>query len=148
MLLTGTFERAIDEKQRVAIPKRLREAIGEHGENGLFVAPGMDGSLFLYTEGAFLKLAERLASASPTGQDVRAFSRLFYAQAERVEMDSQGRVRIPPRLAQLAGLSKDAVLVGVQDHMELWDRTRWDAYLSEKSPRYDAIAEAAFEKEA
>ena len=146
MLLTGTFERAIDEKQRVAIPKRLREAVGKLGEIGLFVAPGMDGSLFLYSENAFLKLAERLASASPTGQDVRAFSRLFYAQAERVELDSQGRVRIPPRLAQMAGLEKDAILIGVQDHMELWDRARWEAYLAEKSARYDAIAEAAFEK--
>ena len=147
MLLTGTFERAIDEKQRIAIPKRLREAFGKSNERGLFVAPGMDGSLFLYAESAFLKIAERLASASPTQKDVRAFNRLFYAQAERVELDGQGRVRIPPRLAQLARLDKEAVLIGVQDHLELWDRSRWQSYLAEKTAQYDTIAEAAFEKE-
>jgi MraZ protein len=86
-----------------------------------------------------------LAAESPAGPDVRAFSRLFYAQAQPAELDGQGRIRIPPELAELAGLSREAVLLGVQDHLELWDRGRWEAYLAERQTRYDEIAEAAFE---
>ena len=144
MLLTGTFSRSIDEKLRIAIPKRLRDALqGPEGE-GLYVAPGTDCSLALYGEEAFARLAERLAQVSPTRQDVRAFTRLFYARAQRMELDSQGRIRIPPELAALAQLEKEAVLLGVQDHLELWATSRWESYLAEKQVHYDEIAEAAF----
>lgn len=144
MLLTGTFTRSFDEKLRVAIPKRFRDAMATSGTPGWYVAPGTDGSLAMYPEEAFLRLAERLAEASPTRQDVRAFTRLFYARAQRVEVDSQGRVRIPPELVQLARIDKDAVLLGVQDHLEIWAVERWRAYLDDKKTHYDEIAEAAF----
>ncbi len=145
MLLTGTFARSVDEKLRVAIPKPLRDALGSQAKGVLYVAPGTDGSLALFTEDALAGLAERLAKSSPNAQDVRAFSRLFYARAQAVELDSQGRVRIPPELAQLGGLSKEAVLIGVQDHLELWDRQRWDQYVQSRQSQFDQIAEAAFE---
>ena len=148
MLLTGTFGRAVDEKLRVAIPKPLREALGALAKGVLYVTPGTDGSLALYTEEALAELARRLAQASPNATDVRAFSRLFYARAQAVELDSQGRVRIPPELASLAGLEKEAVLVGVLDHLELWDRGRWEQYVAQRQIEYDRIAEAAFEKPA
>ncbi len=144
MLLTGTFVRSIDEKLRLAIPKRLRDVLTQSASAILFVAPGTDGSLAIYAEEALAQLARRLAAASPTGPDVRAFSRMFYAQAQQVELDEQGRFRIPPELAEWAGLSREAVLLGVQDHLELWDRPRWEAYLAQRRDQYDQIAEAAF----
>ncbi len=148
MLLTGTFSRAVDEKLRVAIPKPLREALGDLAKGVLYVTPGTDGSLALYTEDTLAEQARRLMQASPNAQDVRAFSRLFYSRAQAVELDSQGRVRIPPELASLAGLGKEAVLVGVLDHLELWDRARWDVYVAQRQNEYDRIAEAAFERPA
>ncbi|HTN75648.1 MAG TPA: division/cell wall cluster transcriptional repressor MraZ, partial [Pirellulaceae bacterium] len=77
-----------------------------------------------------------------------AFSRLFYAQAQAVEIDSQGRIRIPSELADLARLGKEIMLLGVRDHMEIWDKTRWDEYLNNQQPRYDQLAESAFEESA
>jgi MraZ protein len=144
MLLTGTYDRSIDEKLRIAIPKRLRDSLGTNEPVVLFVTPGTDGSLAVYTETALNQLAERLSQGSPTQEDTRAYARLFYARAQPVELDSQGRLRIPPDLAAEAGLEREAVLLGVQDHLELWDRKRWEAYLGEKAPKYDHLAEAAF----
>jgi MraZ protein len=147
MLLTGTFARSLDEKLRLAIPKRLRDAMQCPAGAGLFVAPGTDASLALYTEDVFSRLAERLSLASPTRQDVRSFTRLFYAQAQRVELDQQGRIRIPPELAQLVQLDKETVLLGVHDHLELWSANRWQSYLAERQPHYDEIAATAFAPE-
>lgn len=144
MLLTGCFSRSLDEKSRLAIPKRLREAMQCADDAAVFVTPGTDGSLAIYTEEAFGRCAERLNQVSPTRQDVRAFARLFYGQAQRIEFDVQGRVRIPPELASLASLEKEVMLVGVQDHLELWSTERWKSYLSEKQSQYDQIAETAF----
>jgi MraZ protein len=145
MLLTGTFTRSIDEKLRIAIPKRLRDAMQSPSDEGVYVAPGTDRSLAIYTEEAFGRLAERLERVSPTQHQVRDFTRLFYARAQHVDFDSQGRIRIPPELAELAGLGSEAVLVGVRDHLELWDRARWESYLAERQSRFDEIAEAAFD---
>lgn len=145
MFLTGTFSRAVDQKLRVAIPKRLREAMGLAGGKGtVYLAPGTDRTLAIYPEETFRQLAGRLAQASPTQPHVRDFTRLFFARTQLVEMDGQGRIRIPPELATLVKLEKEAVLVGVRDHLELWDLHHWEAYLAEKQGRFDEIAEAAF----
>ncbi len=145
MLLTGTFERSLDEKLRISLPKSLREAYGGEGAIRLFIAPGTDGSLALYSEDAFAKLGDRLASVSPNAQDVRNFSRLFFARAQPVDVDKSGRLRIPAELAAFAHIEKTAVLVGVRDHVEIWEKSRWDAYLAETEPRYDQFAERAFD---
>lgn len=144
MLLTGSFGRVLDEKQRVAIPKRLRDAMGVPTGGALYLAPSTDRSLALYTEDAFAALAARLEQVSPTRRDVRAFVRLFYARAQRVELDSQGRVRVPQDLAELAQLEKEVVLLAVQDHLELWSAELWQHYLDEKQEHYDEFAETAF----
>lgn len=143
-LLTGTYFRSLDDKQRIAIPKRVRDALGGEEITSLYLAPGTDGSLALYTEESFFRMANHFENGPPTGQNVRAFSRVFYAQTESVEMDRQGRIRIPPESVQLADLKKEIVLLGVRDHLELWDRQRWESYLSTMQNQYDALAESAF----
>jgi MraZ protein len=142
MLLTGTYERNLDEKLRVALPKRFRDLTATKDEP-LFLVPGTDGSLALYPGPAFARLADRLASQSPTAQDVRAFGRLLYAQSQSVELDRQGRFRVPPELARHAELARQCVLIGAGDHMELWNKERWEAYLADLQPRYDQLAESA-----
>ena len=69
--------------------------------------------------------------------------RLFYASAERVEFDSQSRIRIPDRLADYAGLTRDVYLLGVQDHVELWDRDAWEAFMKLHTPEFDQLAHQA-----
>ncbi|MBN1853705.1 MAG: division/cell wall cluster transcriptional repressor MraZ [Pirellulales bacterium] len=144
MLLTGTFERTLDDKLRFALPKSLREALGEFAVHPVYLAPGTDGSLALYPEESFARLAEKLADASPTAMDVQAYRRLFYSRAARAELDRQGRIRLPQDLAELANLEKEIVLLGVQDHIEVWNQGLWRTYLAGRQERYDQIAEAAF----
>ena len=146
MLLTGTFPRTLDEKLRISLPKSLREAWGNEGETRLFIAPGIDGTLALFGEAAYAQMADRFAAVSPHEQDVRNYSRLFFARTQTVEIDKSGRVRLPAELAALAKIEREVVLVGVRDHVELWDKTRWEAFLAQTQPHYDQIAERAFKK--
>lgn len=142
MLLTGTFNRSLDEKLRLALPKTFREALFE--EKQLLLTPGTDGSLALFPGTAFTELAEKLAARSPNGQQVRAFSRLLYAQSQTVEIDPQGRIRLSPELARWANLSGDVVLIGVGDHVEVWNKSNWEAYFAQLQSQYDQLAEEAF----
>jgi len=144
MLLTGAYFRSLDEKQRLAIPKKVRDAISTDEELTLVIAPGTDGSLALYPQATFHKLAQRIEQTPPNARDVRAFSRMFYARSQPVDVDPQGRLRVPAELAELAGLDKRVVLLGVRDHLELWDQDRWEAYLSTQDSDYDTLAENVF----
>ena len=101
----------------------------------------------LYTEESFARLAEQLDQASPAGKDVRAFSRLFFARAESVDLDRQGRVRIPAELAAHASIAQgEAMMIGVRDRLEIWNTEKWNQYMEVNQSEYDALAEKALER--
>ncbi|HVW01394.1 MAG TPA: division/cell wall cluster transcriptional repressor MraZ [Planctomycetaceae bacterium] len=146
MALTGTYTRSLDDKRRLAFPKRLRDDFGEADLNTLFLAPGTDRSLAIYSPPAFDRLARKLARRPANQAGIRNYLRLFYAQAEKCDLDSQGRICIPDRLAEHAGLQREVVLLGVHDHAEIWDTQAWAEYLARNTPDFDAIAAQAFEE--
>jgi len=144
MLLTGTYPRTLDDKKRLGLPKRVRELLGE--PTTLFVTPGPDQSLWLYTEPGLEQMAARLDQAPATDAEARVFRRLYFAQTEAVDLDRAGRILVPDRLLQFGGLTHEVVLIGVRDHLEMWDAARWQQYLAQHAPRFDAVAENAFQK--
>src|SRR5438445_13163848 len=144
MLLTGTHPRSLDDKKRMVLPRRVREQMDD--PETLFVTPGPDQCLWLYTQADLEQLAAKLDQAPATDAEARVFRRLYFAQTEAVDVDGTGRILIPERLIQFAGLRHEVVLIGVRDHLELWDAQRWQGYLAENAPRFDAVAEGAFHK--
>src|SRR5262249_25939972 len=142
MLLTGTHPRTLDDKNRLALPKRIREVLQE--PSTLFVTPGPDQSLWIYTQPSLEKLAEKLDQAPATDAEAPVCRRFNLPQREAVDVDRSGRILIPERLVQFAALRHDVVLLGVRDHLELWDAERWQQYLNANAPRFDSVAEGAF----
>jgi MraZ protein len=143
MLLTGTYPRTLDDKKRLVLPRRIREALGE--QTTLYVTPGPDQCLWVYSEPGLEQLAAKVDEAPATDAEARVFRRLLFGQAEPVDLDRAGRILIPDRLLQLASLEHEVVMVGVRDHLELWDATKWKEYLEQHAPRFDAVAERAFQ---
>ena len=82
MLLTGTYPRTLDDKKRLALPKRLRDLVGEKAQ--LFVAPGQDQCLWIYDNDRLERLADKLDQTPATDAEARVFRRLFFAQMEAV----------------------------------------------------------------
>lgn len=144
MLLTGTHPRTLDDKNRLALPRRVRDLLGDPA--ALFVTPGPDQTLWVYTEAELEKLAARLDQAPATDAEARLFRRLYFAQTEQVDVDKSGRILVPERLGNFAGLDKEVVLIGVRDHLELWNAGRWQAYTDSNAARFDQAAEQAFMK--
>ena len=144
MLLTGTHPRTLDDKKRLALPRRVREQLGAVEQ--LFVTPGPDQTLWVYTPDELERLAAKMDATPATDAEGRVFRRLFFAQMEAVDLDKAGRMLIPDRLVQFAGLTHEVILLGVRDHLELWDAARWQTFLTDHGPRFDAVAEGAFRK--
>ena len=140
MLLTGNFEKTLDEKRRVALPKRLRDGFGGADVKILFLAPGFDKSLKLYNEEGYKKVSDRLSAHTENNPDARHFFRSFYSQTEQVELDRQGRFIIPEKIAGFAGLTSDIIFLGILDHVEIWDLERWNDYYDTQADGFDEIA--------
>ena len=144
MLLTGTHQRTLDDKNRLGLPKRVRELLGE--PTMLFVTPGPDQTLWLYTQTELERFSEKLDHQPATDAEARVFRRLYFAQTEAVDLDKTGRILLPDRLMQFAGLKHEVVLLGVRDHLEIWDAGRWQQYAEQHAQRFDSVAENAFRK--
>jgi len=144
MLLTGSYRRNLDDKLRLSIPKVMREALDFPDQRDLYIAPGQDQSLAIYPPNVLEEIGRALSRSSPAAKQTRNFSRLFYAQAQRAEIDRQGRLRIPPELAQLASLKEEVVVLGVRDRIELWGAAAWDSFLADTQSSYDELAEQVF----
>ncbi|MEM6332414.1 MAG: hypothetical protein AAF823_03640 [Planctomycetota bacterium] len=133
MVFTGTFEHAIDGKQRVAIPSKVRAQVQRtlglaDGDPMVWVVTlGDDGCLALYTAEGFNDLAESLRSSDLDPDELLAYERLLFTTAEEVETDRTGRVRLPERLLEQAGLAGEVVILGNNDHLEIRDRQAWNA---------------------
>jgi MraZ protein len=136
-MFIGEYHHTLDDKGRISIPVKFRADLAQ----GAVVTRGLDRSLFLYTKLEWDKLASKLANL-PLGQaDTRAFARFMLAGAMEAEIDASGRVTIPPYLRTYASLTKDVVLTGVHDRIELWDEGTWDQYRSKTEAEGDAIAQ-------
>jgi MraZ protein len=143
--LTGTYERILDEKLRIAIPKPLRKQLSQEEELVVFVAPGLDGCLNLFSAEGFEAHSARLQEHATNQAGSRNFFRMLFPAAEEISVDPQGRIRIPERLAKHAALTHDIVLVGVRDHAEIWDKTAWEALLMKNAPEFDNLGSQALD---
>jgi MraZ protein len=139
MPITGTYAGVLDEGKALVLPRTIRDQLG--GDGSVLISPGSDICLWLTTPAHLERLSERLEMSRARETDIRAFRRLYYAQAEKVKVGDDGRLILPERLAQFASLEREVVFVGIDDHIEVWDAARWKRYTQEKSAATRAAAD-------
>jgi len=121
-MFLGEYRHAIDTKGRLFIPAKLREDLGEK----FYICKGMDQCLMIYESGAWEKFTEKLNALPLTNKVARDAKRYFLAGASMNECDRQGRTLIPAALREYAGITRDVVIVGVGDKVEIWDEGKWN----------------------
>jgi transcriptional regulator MraZ len=137
-MLLGAHEHTIDDKNRLTLPAKYREAF----KDGVIVTRGLDGCLFAYRRPDWDRLVEsRLAPLDPLSPETRRLQRFFYAGASEAELDKQGRVMIPAQLIEHAKLGREVVVAGVNDRLEIWDRAAWRKELAEVEGSAEDVAE-------
>ncbi|MGG7176159.1 division/cell wall cluster transcriptional repressor MraZ [Clostridium paraputrificum] len=135
-MFIGEYQHAIDSKNRMIVPSKLREELG----NKFVITKGLDGCLYAYPLQEWKNLEEKLKSLPLTNKDARAFVRFFFAGACEVEMDKQGRGLIPQNLKEYAGIEKEIVSIGVLTRVEIWSKDKWQDY-NDSNVDYESIAE-------
>ena len=120
-MLLGQHEHSFDDKNRLTLPAKLREQLGD----SVVVTRGMDGCLYVYARDAWDVLAARIGGLDTLSADTRRMQRHFFANATAGELDKQGRFVIPAVLLEQEGIGREVTVTGVGDHLEIWDRDEW-----------------------
>ena len=127
MTFRGTFEHALDAKHRLTIPAKFRGALA----SGVVLAPspeveaGAPRTVAIWTPAAYDEFTgTSLAGLNPSLPTARELKRFFFNASFDSELDAANRVMIPTPLMEYAGLSKEVVVTGSGECLEVWDRAR------------------------
>lgn len=122
-MFLGRFAHSLDAKARLAVPARFREGLAE----GLILTRGIDRCLAVYPISTWASLAQRVSALPFSDPDARNLRRMVFAEAVDLNLDGQGRILVPPELRQYAGIERDAVIIGVNESVEIWSPARWES---------------------
>jgi MraZ protein len=136
-MFLGEYQHTLDAKGRVSLPRKFRDATGGR----LVVSKGFEKSLAVYPVEAYEGFLAQLVSGGDMIGNVRAVRRHFTVGADEVDVDSAGRISLTASLRTFAGLTKDVVVAGVGDHIEIWDAAAWAAYEDEHAKTIEDAAE-------
>jgi MraZ protein len=133
----GSYLYSIDEKGRLVIPSKMRGISG----NTVFAMRGFEKCLTLYTQETFEKFANQLQTLNFNQVQVRQYVRLALASVVELTFDTHGRIQLPVETMKAFGLQKQVKIIGVNDHMEIWDLDQWTEYEKEQQANFESIAE-------
>lgn len=136
-MFIGEYSHNIDEKRRLAIPAKFRKELGKTA----VITRGLDNCLFVFSEGEWNTLAQKLGTL-PLGQsDARGFIRLMLAGAMDTALDNLGRILVPDYLKEYASLKKEVAITGVFNRLEIWNETMWREYKGRSEKEIGNMAE-------
>ncbi|MGZ7497011.1 division/cell wall cluster transcriptional repressor MraZ [Corynebacterium sp. ZY180755] len=133
-MFLGTYTPKLDDKGRLTLPAKFREDLA----GGLMVTKGQDHSLAVYPREEFAARARKAAAVSRTNPEARAFIRNLAASADEQRPDGQGRIKLSPAHREYAGLTKECVVIGSVDFLEIWDAESWKAYQAETEASFSS----------
>ena len=136
-MLIGEYHHNLVNKGRLTLPSKFREELGED----IVITRGFENTLLVYTSKVFEQMAQSINSLPFTKQDSRNFQRFFLSGATAGEFDKQGRINITSILLSYADLTKECVIIGLGDHLEIWSLENWNAFYNSTKDKMSDIAE-------
>ncbi|NUM56086.1 MAG: hypothetical protein HUU46_20795 [Candidatus Hydrogenedentes bacterium] len=140
----GLWDVKLDEKCRIVMPSRIRETARAMGHDTWYMAPGDNHSILLFDRDGWVALRQNAGRTGDDHAQALAFRRMFFSLAEDARPDPQGRMPLPQHLREHAGIQKDAVVIGVDDHLEVWDKAAWAEFKRRNTSLYEELAPPLF----
>ncbi|MBE1459181.1 MraZ protein [Nocardiopsis terrae] len=107
----------------------------------MVITKGQERCLYVFPVAEFSRITDALSSAPVTAKAVRDYSRVLFASASDESCDKQGRVTVPPKLREYAGLDRDCVVIGANTRLEIWDAAAWSEYETDQEQAFSQLSE-------
>lgn len=142
IVFLGEYEVTLDAKGRFLLPVGIKKQLPEDASEKFVIARGFEKCLTLYPKRNWDPIMAELIKVNDYKAENREFLRYFTMGAAEMELDSAGRILLPPNLKSYAGLEKDIVLVSVINKVEIWDKSKYQQFFESFSPeKYSDLAE-------
>ena len=139
-MLIGKFEHNLDNKGRISVPAKIRDALREEYHDEKLILTCFEEYLVAYPLREWLEISQKIRQAPNMEKGVSDFMRLFFSNASEVGFDKQGRILIPPQMRTKAGIDKAIVMVGVMNKIEIWALEKWLSFESSVQLDRDKLA--------
>ena len=136
----GTYTPKLDDKGRLILPAKFRDQLA----GGLMVTRGQEHCLYVWPQAEVERITERLREAPVSNKATRDYVRMFSSASSDETPDKQGRITVPPKLREWANLSKDVVVIGAMNRLEIWDEAAWEAYSESQAKSFAKLSDEAF----
>jgi MraZ protein len=140
----GIYSTTIDDKRRLKLPKKLREAMLLSANDQVVIGPGYDGCIFLFPPDEWGKQEDKLRNLEVESGEHRYLERIFMTQSEDVKLDKLGRLTISPRLLERTQIKRDVLILGVLSRIEIWAPEAYQKYLAQYQLSYEEVAERIY----
>ncbi len=137
----GSYTYTLDDKGRVSLPAPFRR---DAEDQRFILLQVYEPSLALYPEGAWREVEDRLRGLLRNDPEARTWVMRVLASAVEVSPDSQGRILIPSRLQEAAGLSGQVLMVGMIDKVDLWNPSDFEGAVEGKEEKFESYAPQIF----
>ena len=131
-MFVGDFAPRLDDKGRLFLPAKFRPLLSE----GVVITRGQERCLYVYPQDDFVKIVESLRAKTESNPQLRAYARMLGSSGAHEVPDKQGRITIPTKLRDYAGLDRDCAVIGAVTRVEIWDTAIWNAYEGEHEAQY------------
>jgi len=136
-MLVGSYNHKLDSKGRTVLPARFRGELG----SSIVATIGIDRCIALYPVSRWEELILKLKDLSSFKKKTRDFRRVLLSMATELEIDGSGRILIPSGLREYAVIDQEVTLIGLEDHLEIWDSIRWEEQRSGVLMDFSDLAE-------
>lgn len=140
-MLIGEFHHNLDNKNRLMMPAKILRAL----EDEVIVTRGFERCLLVYPLKKWDEVIAKFSELSITKSDTRKFMRILLSGATSCKFDAQNRICIPGVLKEYAEISKEVVILGLDDHLEIWSEDAYNKFLDENLESFAEIAESIYD---
>jgi MraZ protein len=144
-MFRGRFVHTIDAKNRMSLPASFRQELQRRSDHPPILTNAHE-CLDLYPYEDWLTFEEQIVGISSVDPEAQAYARMVISGATECPVDKQGRILVPPHLRDYAALDREVTVAGVGPKIELWDKTRFEANLTNTHARYPEMAQSVAAK--
>ncbi len=142
----GSYAYSVDSKGRINIPARLRKYVSTDANDTFVVTRGYEQCLYVYPLDEWNRLEESIRQLSSTNPRHRFFMRTLLERATESQLDGQFRISIPKELLHFAHIENDVLILGVLEHIEIWNPGKYEEYQKAQAESYETVAQTVLQK--
>jgi MraZ protein len=140
----GSFQFTVDAKGRINLPAKMRKNVAQEAGDTFVLTRGFEKCIYVYPNDEWLVLESSIRKLHTPNPKHRQFMRTLLEMATEVQIDSASRLMLSKDLMEFAGIDGAVIILGIMDHIEIWNPSVYADYKETFAESYEDVAAVVF----